>query len=285
MSDTTTPINADQIEFWGGAQGEKWVRLQRRIDVMLGPLGDEAMNRLKVQRGEQALDVGCGTGTTTLALADRVGPEGGVMGIDVSPPMLNHARARAGAVPEYNIEFRLEDAQIHDLPSERFDALYSRFGVMFFEHPATAFANLGKAMKPGGRLAFVCWRNRLDNPWISVPVKVAKPLVELPPRPGPEEPGQFSFEDEARVHRILEEADWRDIAIERFDLEQKVGDTPEEAADFLLEMGPVAQPFAEAPENIRKTLRDGVIGELRAYAKSGGVRMQYSTWMVTARRG
>lgn len=280
-----TEINADQKEFWNGAQGDKWVRMQKRIDEMLGPLGEEAMDRLRIKRGETVLDIGCGTGSTTLALAECVGPEGRVLGVDVSKPMLNHARARAGAIPEYNIELVLADAQTHALPEARHDAAFSRFGVMFFEQPGPAFANIRASMKPGGRLAFVCWRNRFDNPWISVPVQVAKGKVELPPRPGPEEPGQFSFEEEARVERILGEGGWRDVRIERHDAELTIAETIEAARDFLLAMGPVALPFAEADEATQAAIREELDAALEDFAKGGAVRMQYSTWMVAASAG
>ncbi len=276
--------NEDQIAFWSGSQGEKWVRLHKRIDAMLDPFGRAVQDRLDVARGSHALDVGCGSGGTSFALADAVGPEGSVTGIDVSRPMLQRATARASTIPELNLRFIEADAQHHPLPAGRFDVLMSRFGVMFFDDPVAAFANLHAATKPGGRLGFAAWRDRRDNPWATTPARVVRPYVELPPTPAPNSPGQFGFADADFVADVLGRAGWDDVAIERFDTEVAVGRDPADAADFLIEMGPAGPALAEAGAEIRQKARDDLHAALAPQARPGGVHMAFSIWIVTARR-
>ena len=162
-----TAANAAQDEFWNGRAGHTWAEYQVILDAQLEPLGREAQRALKPLPGERILDVGCGAGQTSLALAEAVGPQGEVVGADLSGPLLKIARGRAAGLP---VRFQLADAQTSDFGGAPFDAVYSRFGVMFFEGPAVAFANLKKALKPGGRLAFVCWRPFDENALMRLPL-------------------------------------------------------------------------------------------------------------------
>jgi len=274
-------VNADQIEFWNVVQGDKWVRLMDRIDAMLGPFGAEALRSLAPEPGEHVLEIGCGFGSDTLKLAAAVGPDGRVVGLDISRPMIAQARARAPA----NVEIVEADAQVHDIGADAFDALFSRFGVMFFEHPEAAFANMRQAMKPGGRMAFAAWRSRRENPWIMELAMVAREFVELPPRPGPEEPGQFSFEDETRVRRILEGAGWSDVTIEPYSPELEIGNSVADAIDFLSQMGPTAQPLAEADEATREKVLAAAREAYARFAPSPDrpPKLGFGAWIVTAR--
>src|SRR5881628_2723223 len=161
------------------------------------------MERARIGAGERVIDIGCGCGDTTIALARRVGPAGLVLGIDVSAPMLARAADAAREAGVAHVRFEHADAQTHRFPAQAFDVLYSRFGVMFFSDPAAAFGNLRTALRPGGRLGFVCWQAVPENPWIAVPLEAAAQHMALPPPPAPGAPGPFSFADPERVRRIL----------------------------------------------------------------------------------
>ena len=148
--------NRAQIDYWNEQSGPKWVEQQGQLDRLLATLGAVVMHRLALRPGQRVLDVGCGCGHTTLDLAGRVAPTGSVLGVDVSGPMLTRARERARDLP--NVTFLQGDAQTHRFEPASVDAIFSRFGVMFFAEPDMAFRNFQRALKPGGRLVFVCWR-------------------------------------------------------------------------------------------------------------------------------
>ena len=161
--------NADQIAYWNGPGGQRWAERQQAQDIVLAPVADVLIERARATAGEQILDVGCGAGATTMALAQIVGRTGRAVGIDISAPML--ARARALAPAGMPVEFVLADATVYPFEPARFDLLASRFGVMFFADPALSFANMRKALKASGRLAFACWREARDNPFFMAPLQ------------------------------------------------------------------------------------------------------------------
>ena len=167
--------NATQIEFWNGETGRNWVTHDALMEAMLQPLGESVMDALAPAPGEHVLDVGCGCGHTSLSLADRVGAEGSVTGIDISAPML--AVASHFAAGRSSIQFVEADAQTHAFEPERYDMVFSRFGVMFFEDPVAAFTNIHSAMRASGRLAFCCWQPRAVNPFMTVPAMAALELL------------------------------------------------------------------------------------------------------------
>src|SRR6185369_15072156 len=195
-----------------------------------------AMDAAAVAAGERVLDVGCGCGSTTIELARRAGPTGHVVGADISGPMLADARARTAAAGLGNVELVHADAQTHAFPPSAFDLVFSRFGVMFFADPTAAFANLRGALRPGGRLAFVCWRSLPENPWMAVPLMAALQHLPPPTIPGPEDPGPFSFADRGRVERILGGAGWSDVTVTPLDetLTLPGGEIPQ-TVGFLME--------------------------------------------------
>src|SRR6266446_7631312 len=156
-------LNADQIAYWNGRQQVQ--------DTLLEQVSDILIDRAKPGAGERIVDVGCGCGATTIAFARKVGPTGHVLGIDVSAPML--ARARQTAPAGMPVDFVLADATVYPFVAASFDLMVSRFGVMFFAEPAVSFANMRRALRPSGRLAFVCWREPRDNPWLMLPLQAA----------------------------------------------------------------------------------------------------------------
>jgi ubiquinone/menaquinone biosynthesis C-methylase UbiE len=160
-------LNADQIAYWNGPAGQRWADRQQVQDILLGPVADILIERARPQTGERVIDIGCGSGVTTIAFAQKVAPSGHALGIDISGPML--ARARANAPKDLPVDFALADATVYPFDSASFDLLASRFGVMFFADPVLSFANMRKAQKPSGRLVLACWREPRENAWMMVP--------------------------------------------------------------------------------------------------------------------
>jgi SAM-dependent methyltransferase len=275
--------NAAQIDFWNAESGGGvWSALHNQMDRQLAPLGEAAIAALKPQPGEALLDIGCGCGATSLALAAHVGPEGRVLGLDISEPMLATARRRAEGLA-HPLAFEIADAQTADLGEAVFDALFSRFGVMFFAEPEAAFANLRRALKPEGRLAFICWRGREENPWLTTPLEAARHLLPPLPEPEPHAPGPMAFADPARVHRILAAAGFTDIRVSAFDTMIGSGDL-EETTTLATRIGPLARALREYPE--ARALVPGVVRQaLSPYLTEAGVMMPAATWLVQAARG
>src|SRR6202165_1808175 len=208
--------NADQIAYWNGPGGQHWAARQQTQDALLAPVSDILIDRAKAKAGERIVDVGCGCGATSVALAQRVGPAGHVLGIDISAPML--VRARQIAPAGLPVDFVLADATVYPFEPASFDLLVSRFGVMFFADPALSFANMRRGLRPSARLVFACWREPRENPWLMTRLQAVYKHAPKLPQPGPEDPGPFAFASEARVTRILREAGFSGIAMEPHNL-------------------------------------------------------------------
>jgi SAM-dependent methyltransferase len=277
--------NAEQITYWNEQSGLKWVKAQPRLDAMIAPFGDAAMDALALAPGEHVVDVGCGCGDTSLALGRRVTARGGVLGVDVSEPMLVRARERAAAEGAAHVRFVAGDAQTHAFEREAADAVYSRFGVMFFVDPTAAFANLRAALRPAGRLAFACWQPVTENPWMLIPLMAVAGLIPLPPPPAPDAPGPFAFGDRERVARILADAGFGDVALEAATpaLALAGGGTVGETAQFALELGPLGAALRGTDPGVLGQVREAVEAALQPYATPRGVVMPSAAWIVTAR--
>ena len=276
--------NAEQIEFWNGVAGDKWVDFNPLLDAMLAPLGRLAMDRAGPAPGEHVLDVGCGCGDTSVALARRVAPSGAVTGVDVSLPMLALAERRAGdaAAP---VRIVNADAETCDLPAAAFDLVFSRFGVMFFMNPEAAFANFHAALRPGGRIAFVCWRALDLNPWVTIPFEAARPLVPGFEPAGPEEPGPFSFARAERVERILGAAGFAGLWLESHEATLRIGEGDLDACVALvLKLGPVSRLLREAGEEAVAPVAAAVREAVAPYHTGERLEMESASWIVSARR-
>jgi SAM-dependent methyltransferase len=278
-----TGPNAEQITYWNEQAGPKWVTLQAKLDEQLEPFGRVVMDRLAIAQGERVLDVGCGCGETSLALAERVGASGSVVGIDISNVMLERARERVGAAK--NARFLAADAQTHAFDAGSFDVVFSRFGVMFFQDPRAAFANLTRALATGGRVGFHCWKTFQDNPWITVPFFAALEHVPPPPPPVPGAPGQFAFADPDHVRGILADAGLTEIGFESRADTMTIGDgSIDETVSFAMQMGPSSIVLREAtPETVEK-VRASIRTALAPYHGPRGVTLATSSWVVTARK-
>lgn len=275
--------NVDQIAYWNGTGGQRWADRQPVQDILLQPIADLVIDRAGIKAGERVLDVGCGSGATTFAFAKAVGPGGHVMGIDISAPMLARAReVRPASAP---VEFVLADATIYPFVPESFDLLASRFGVMFFADPALSFANMRKAMRRSGRLAFACWREPRENPFFMIPLQAVYKHVPKMPQVGPEDPGPFAFASEARVHRILGAAGFSEVSMEpcNLALDVAVGRGLDAAVKSTLEIGPSARALTDHPPETVAAAAQSVREALTPYVKGQTVPLDAAIWIVTAR--
>jgi SAM-dependent methyltransferase len=275
--------NAAQIEYWNVAQ--HWVDDQAGHDEMLEPLGRLAQEALAPEAGERILDIGCGTGATTLALADAVGAQGAVVGVDVSATLLSVARERARGTA--NVSFLEADAQTQAF-DERFDGAFSRFGVMFFEDPVAAFGNIARALRPGGRLAFVCWQAAAHSDWWTLPLNVAARYVELPPPSDPNAPGPFALADAVRLRRILREAGFTEISLD--DVRRRVlvgGRGGVDRALTFLRASRLGAAIVEGAGNEAKAGEafDAIARALGPHLGPEGVELTAAVWVCTARHG
>jgi SAM-dependent methyltransferase len=229
------------------------------------------------------IDVGCGSGATTIAFAQKVGPSGHALGVDVSGPMLE--RARQSAPKDAAIDFVLADATIYPFEPASFDLLASRFGVMFFADPAQSFANMRKALRPSGRLAFACWREPRENPWMMTPLQAVYKHVAKLPQQGPEDPGPFSFASEERVHRILGEAGFAGIAMEPcpLSLDIAIGGGLDAAVQSAIGIGPANRALEGAPAEIRAAAANSIGEVLAPLLQGNAVPLSAAIWIVTAR--
>ncbi len=275
--------NAEQIAYWNEVGGPKWVRYQEMLDRQLDAIGRLVMDTAGVRDGETVLDVGCGCGSTSLQLAERVSNHGSVLGIDISKPMLGWARERAMKGQVTNVTFMHADAQTHMFRPE-FDLIYSRFGVMFFENPSAAFANLHHAMKSSGRLAFACWQAIHRNPWLGVPLMAAMKHVTIEMPATPDAPGPFAFADAARVERILGEGGFRDVRVEGRDVSIALGGgtSLEDAASLVMDLGPLARVMVDQPADKRALVEQEVREAISGSMTPEGVKMPGAIWLVTA---
>lgn len=272
--------NVDQEDYWNAAAGETWVAFQDQLDRQIGPLGARAIDALNPKLGERFVDLGCGCGQTTLQLAERVGPDGRVLGLDLSHPMLTVARRRAADAGLQAVAFVRADAQTQAFDPASLDGAYSRFGVMFFADPVAAFTNIRRGLRPEGRLAFVCWRSMAENEWMSVPLRAGLQHLQPAPPQDPLAPGPFAFADPERVRGVLADAGFQQIVIEGHD--QRIGaGNLDETVTMALRVGPLGallrgQP--EAREAVTRTLQDA----LQPYVTPEGVSMKSATWIVRA---
>ena len=275
MSDS----NKAQKEFWNGAASAGWVAGQENLDRSLAAVTKVLMETAQLTSGERVLDIGCGTGETSLLAAEKVGNAGSVLGVDISDPMLAHAKTRAADKKLENVTFQLGDAQSDDFPRE-FDLVLSRFGVMFFEDSVAAFSNVRRHMGSSGRICFACWRSPKLNDWVSLPVSIARRHVSDAPPGDPLAPGPFAFADDARIQSILEGSGWKHVECSAADFEMPWGNSRENAADGLLERGPIRALIADQPQEIIDKIRAEIVDALQA--GDGPISLKGAVWIVTA---
>ena len=282
MSDTAS-IAMAQRTFWNSEATRRWVIEQARIDQLMADLTEAALAAAAPKQGERVLDVGCGTGTTVLRLAEAVGPSGRVLGVDISEQQLALARQRVAAAGANQAQLVLDDAATHHFAPETFDLGFSRFGVMFFADPVAAFRNIRGAMKRSGRLLLAVFRSGAENPWATASVAAISHLVPPSAPLGPEEPGQFSWSDPARVKRILDGAGFRNVVLTPLDLSFVMGRNAAEAAEFATFIGQGARLLHGQPDETRQAARVAFEGFFKAHEGPNGVTLPGALWLVSAR--
>jgi SAM-dependent methyltransferase len=270
-----------QAALWNGDGGNAWVELNEVLDGMLAPLGEVLLGSVDVHSDDHVLDVGCGTGATTVDIAGRLGPRGRSVGIDISAPMLAAARTRAEQAGRA-AQFVLGDAQTHPFEPAEFDAVVSRLGVMFFEDPVGAFENLRSAARPGAQLRFLAWCGPADNPFMTTAERAAAPLLpQLPPR-DPDAPGQFAFADPDRVRNVLDDSGWGDVDVRRVDI--ACGLAEDQLMRYLASMGPVGRVLSQTDDHTRGRVLDVVREAFDPFIDDGEVRYTAACWLVGASR-
>ena len=273
--------NMQQATLWNDASGKAWVDLQPVLDEVLAPFARLLVDAGFPGEGGSVLDIGCGAGATTLAMARRVGSAGRCVGLDISEPLVALARTRAQADGLENAEFVAADAQTYAFETACFDAVISRFGVMFFDDPATAFANIRKAVKPGGRLVFVAWRSPAENGFMTAAVQAAAPFLPPAPPPDPNAPGQFAFADGAKVWRILEASGWSSIDVEKADIPCQVREA--DLMTYATRLGPVGAALREVDPATAEKVTSALPGAFARFVRGGMARFDAASWLVTAR--
>jgi SAM-dependent methyltransferase len=273
-------IKDEQAALWNGVAGRAWVDAQQALDRLFTPFEDLLVTAVTAASARAVLDVGCGTGATTLAVARRVHANGRCVGVDISAPMLELARVRAEA-EHLPAQFIHADAEQYSFEPAVFDAVISRFGVMFFERPVDAFANLRRAAQRNATLCLIAWRSAVDNPFMTTAERAAAPLLpNLPPRK-PDAPGQFAFADRDRVQTILQESGWREIELRPIDVDCTMPRTDLE--QYVTRLGPLGLVLQDADETTRARIVETVLSAFDPYVHGHDVRFTAACWLIGAR--
>lgn len=272
-------------EDWAGEMGERWLANLDRFEGMIAPIGAALMARAAYRPGERVLDLGCGGGATTLAIAEAVGPEGAAVGLDIAPMLIARAKARATAAGSA-ARFICADAAAAKLDEVPFTRLFSRFGSMFFADPVAAFTNLRAMLSPGAPIDLAVWAHPRDNAWMMEVMGVVRTHVEVPPAV-PRAPGPFAFEDLNYLEEILTAAGFTGMGAESYAGEQPVGGpgaSPKEATEFVLGSMAAGRILAEAGEAVLAEARTDLTALFARHHRDGeGVMLTCQAWLVTAR--
>ena len=278
--------NAEAVTVWNEIVGPKFLRFRTVFVRGAGAHSTPALERHGPPPGARVLEVGCGCGENAIEIAQRVGPTGSVLGVDVVERFVEIAREDAARAGVENVEFEIADAQIESF-QRAFDFVFARFGTMFFASPVAAFRNLSRAIVPGGRALFITWAPLEDNPIFAIPKQIALDVLPPPPDKGVTcGPGPFSQADPETVRGMLEAGGFTDVAFERNTVEMLVGDTLEQCIDLQLMLGPAGELVREAGEEgerRRPALEARLKEKMSEHLRPDGVYMPASSWIITAR--
>jgi SAM-dependent methyltransferase len=284
VRDATNNSNNAQADYWTNEGGPSWVRHERRYERMLQPFDDALIGALRPVSGDRILEIGCGFGATSIALAASGAT---VHGVDIAPPMIDRARERVQGTAA-NITFDVADAQEGDLGGP-YDTIASRFGVMFFADPVRAFTNIASSVRPEGNLAFVCWQSLDRNPWLGLPIEVLQSFtgtLAAAPSPAPGTPNPLALADPVLTEGVLRGSGWTDIEFEPVEplLSIGGGDGIDGAVELALNGSSVKALLAGDDGTLRSQVVDALTERFAEFTKGDAVLMQSSAWLVTARR-
>ncbi|MFA3915675.1 class I SAM-dependent methyltransferase [Ruegeria hyattellae] len=268
--------NTDQHEYWSSSpSGIKWLTYEDRLDAAMATVLDLVIDRAALQPGERVLDIGCGTGASLLAAAEKVGSAGAVLGLDISPPFVDRAQSRARDAGVNNILVRHADAQVALFDGPPRDVLISRFGMMFFADPQAAFANLARALRPGGRMCLAAWGGVSDNLWFRLPFEAATRRLGTPPASDPDAPGPMGFQNAARVTGLMQAAGLREVTCDEIDILMTPLGTAEEVADLCLRVGPASRVVThfEGSHADAQAIREDLMARLQPFGTPAGLRI------------
>jgi SAM-dependent methyltransferase len=277
----THQANADQAALWNGASGQTWVEMQRVMDEILAPFEKILLEHALQDDTRRVLDVGCGAGATTLATARLLGQDGQCLGVDISAALIDAAKARAVKERIDRARFVQADAQTHAFEWNCFDAVISRFGVMFFDDPVSAFINIRSAARSNAMLAFVSWRSPAENPFMTAAARAAAPFLPSLQPPDPNGPGQFGFADKDRVRHILEASGWKSIDVRPVDVPVSVA--KQDLMTYVTRLGPVGLALKEVDEETRERTTKAVRAAFSPFIQGDAARFNAACWVVKAR--
>ncbi|WP_428409000.1 class I SAM-dependent methyltransferase [Hyphococcus sp.] len=272
------------IEDWNGEVGERWLKYLVPFESMISPINAALMKTAAFKPGEQVVEIGSGGGKSLVEIAKAVAPSGAVLGVDIAEILIEHSKKRAADAGVNNVDFKCADAQKAMIDAPR-DRAFSSFGVMFFEDPDKAFANIRRWVKPGGDFTFSCWGPPDQNPWIGMVGATVGKYVEMPERAA-DGPGPFRMADPEATKALLKRAGWKDVECTLWKGEQLLGGegaTPESAADFVLSALALGEPLEEAGPGVKEKARTEIVKALKPFYKDGSVRLDAAAWIVTAK--
>ena len=278
--------NTEQIEYWNGDAGKRWAQEDSTMARLLRPVSAALLEHAQLAGCHSALDIGCGGGSQSLMLAEKLGPGTRVLGVDISGPMLQVARDKIAGPGEdrADVTFLQADAATHAFGAEEFDLAFSRFGVMFFDDPVAAFSNIRKALRPQANLTFCCWQTLQDNDWTRIPLQAVLQHLPPPEIPDPHAPGPFAFADAQRVWEILQASGFRDIAVESFIRTIRFGEAPtlQQSVRQLAMIGPVSRLIAGQEAELLERVFNSMEEVLAPYYHDGALGLSGAIWFVTA---
>jgi SAM-dependent methyltransferase len=277
----TRAASDEQFEYWNGDEAAHWLAYEARYEALLASFTDHLLRAAEISSVDAVLDIGCGCGATTRA-AGRLAGGGCALGVDLSERLLRRAEERTREEGLTNVRFEHADVQVHTLPDRGFDVAISRFGTMFFADPVTAFANVGRALRSGGRVAFVCWAGALDNEWIAVPGAAAAQHVALPSSGDPGSPGPFSLADRDRLLAVLGAAGLMGAEVEAVTEPLLVGSDLADTVEFFKATGFGQTLLRGADEATVSRVTEAIAAALEPRLSQEGIRLGSKAWLATA---